>query len=469
MRFNKIQQASPFRLLACVILVFGLPVCVQQCVNAQSNPSSTDVAADVLPVVSAQLSLADALHLAGENNVELQQERATSESARADAESASSSLRPSISTTTYATTGDESSIVSSAPGVMPQNIFGVPRSGFADQDLMLMAPLSTGGTLQKRAQGAARAARGSALDVDAARLRVDEAVTQAYVNVLLQNALVSSAQARLTAEEEQVRITQQKVNTGGLAPVDLLREQAELADAQSGLTQANVNADLAIIDLKTDIGVSQTSTISLTDTLDTLAATTHVHSPATLAEAITIALDQRPEISAAQDRVNAAMSQLGAARGQYAPQVYGIGMADAMAGQDIRGSEGYTVGLVASVPLYDGGTRKANNDSASAALDRADADAKAASALVEKDVAQAWYSLQTAQQQVVSAQAEVTAAQQAYDLADLRYNAGKSTTAERLDALATMVRANASLAQAEGNLVVSLSGIELVEGNPRQQ
>ena len=110
---------------------------------------------------------------------------------------------------------------------------------------------------------------------------------------------------------------------------------------------------------------------------------------------------------------------------------------------------GYTVGLTASLPLYDGGQRRAEVDAAKARAARAQADALNVQELVERETASAWLTWQTATAQVQAANAGVSAAQQGYDLANLRYNAGKSTTAERLDALATLVRAQGAVAQAK--------------------
>ncbi len=460
--FNK--NPLPFHKLA--VAIGFLLSAVQPPVSAQSGSSASGASAlDGLPVIAARLTLSDAIHLADENNVSLAQVRAGSESARADSERAKAALSPSISTTTYATTGSESSIVTSAPGAMPQNIFGVPRNGYADQDLTLMVPLTSGGSLQKRAAGAAGTAKGAMLDVDASRLLLRKAVTEAYANVLLQNALVTSARSRVTTDEEQVRITQEKVNTGRLAPVDLLREQAELADAQSGAAQADATLEMALVDLKLTLGVSQTSTIQLTDTLDMLlAGPSQSPPPATLADAIHAAMKNRPEIAAAQQRVNIASALVSAARGEFSPQAYAVGMADAAGGQGMRGQTGYTVGLAASLTLYDGGARKADVSSASAILDRARADARAAEQTVERDIAKAWYASAAVQSQVASAHAGLIAAQQGYFLADLRYNAGKSTTAERLDALGALTRATGILAQAKAAQVNAYSGLLYAEG-----
>lgn len=415
------------------------------------------------PTINAtMMSLRDALRIAAQSNVTLKQMQADANSASAAARAANAQTKPSLSTTTYGTIGDSSNILTSSPGVMPQNIFAVPPHGFADQDLMLMVPLLTGGKLGNHVIAARRQGEAARLSVQASRLTVTETVTEDYANAALQQALVDVAQARLTAEDEQVRVTQEKVNTGRSAPVALLREQAEQADARQALLAAQNSASLALVSLKTAMGISQESSLILSDTLDGLSGSGETL-PAPIQDALRRAEAHRPELAAAQKQLAAAQAGVSAAKGAYSPQVYGVVMGDAMSGQGI-GRAGYTVGLTASLPLYDGGQRQADVDGASARLERARADALQARQTVDQQVAMAWLTVRTATARVQAASAGVTAAQEGYDLATLRYNAGKSVTAERLDALSALTRAQGTLAQAKAGLVIARAQLQAALG-----
>lgn len=410
------------------------------------------------PVISsAALSLRGAFSVASANSPALKQVQADADSASATARSTSAQTKPSLSATTYGMVGDSSNILTSSPGVTPQNIFAVPPHGFANQDLMLMVPLFTGGRLDGASASARRQGEAAALVVQASHLTVTEAVTEDYANAVRQEALVDVAQARLTAEDEQVRVTHEKVDAGRSAPVDLLRELAEQADAQQALLAARNGVGLALIALKTTLGVSQASDLTLSDTLDSLTATSPA--PATLQDALLQADAHRPELAAAQRQVEAAQAGVRAARGEYAPQVYGVAMGDAMTGQGV-GRVGYTVGLTASLPLYDGGQRRADEDGAKAKLDRARADALQTRQTVDGQVASAWLTVQTAAAQGQAATVGVAAAQQSYTLAGLRYNAGKSVSAERLDALSALTRAQGAVAQAKADLVIARARLQ---------
>jgi len=422
-------------------------------------------AADPPVISSAALSLRAALAIAASNNLTLKQREADANAAEAAARSARAQTRTGLSTTAYAAAGDSSNILTTSPGVMSQNIFLVPPRGFADQNLMLMVPLLTGGRLQGNVAAARSQGEAAQLSAQASRLTVAEAVTEDYANAALQQALVGVAQARLTAEDEQVRETGEKVRAGRSAPVDLLREQAEQADACQALLAAQNGAALALVGLKASLGVSQESDIVLSDGLDALAGPEAAPPPASLRKALRLAEAHRPELAAAQRQVEAAQAGVGAAQGAYSPQVYGVAMADAMTGQGI-GRTGYTLGVTASLPLYDGGQRRADVDGARARLDRARADALEARQTADRQAASAWLTLQTATASVPAASAGVAAAQESYALAALRYNAGKSVTAERLDALSALTRAQGTLAQAKAGLVVARAALRAALGSP---
>lgn len=399
------------------------------------------------------LSLQDALALAKANNISLKQARADVDAAVDAAKSASAQTKPSIATTIYGLAGDSNNVVASSPGVMPPNYFGTPTHGVLDQNVIAMMPLFTGGKLSGQVKAAIDQSAAAGQTERQTELSVEESVTDTYVTALLQASLVDVAQARLTAEDEQVRITCEQVQTGKSAPVDLLREQAEQANAKQGVLAAQNDAAMALVDLKTDMGVSQMSDITLRDTLDTVAVGSNL--PSSMQDAIKTAEASRLDLAAALLQVKAAQDSVKAAQGAYSPQVYGVGMADATGTSGDGGRVGYTVGLTASIPLYDAGEHHADVDGAKARVDRAVADAEGVRQGVDQEVANAWLNVQTATQQVETAQLGVTAAQQGYDLANMRYNAGKSIIAERLDALSALTRAQGDLAEAKASAITA--------------
>jgi outer membrane protein TolC len=296
------------------------------------------------------------------------------------------------------------------------------------------------------------------------RKQVAADVASAYVDAALASDLVAVAQGRGQVEEEQVRVITAKVANGKMAPVDQLREEAELADAKQALVDAQTKASLAVVTLKGLIGLDQNSDVSLADDLDALE--TRWGATPTLSDALAAA-NARPEIAAARAVVDAARSQSDAAKAFYAPQVSGFGMADlnARLQSGANGSAGYTVGVVASLPLVDGGARSASTAGAQAQIDRASASLTGVQNKIAAEVAGALLRVAPAASQVDAARAGLTAASKASDLANMRYEAGKAITAERLDALYALTRAQANVRQAvAGELQARLALVRATGG-----
>jgi len=401
---------------------------------------------DTPPVINGPISYTQALALADAHSIAIAQSRADAGVSRASVRSAKAQEGAAISATTYASAGDSSNILTGASSVAPQNFLLSSPKGFADQNITLMVPLYTGGRLHGAANVALEQSLAADENVKASMLASESSVAQAYLAAALQSSLIDVAQSRVSAELAQVAIAQDKVGSGKLAQVDLLREQAELAEANQSLLKAKNDAALALVDLKQALGVSQSSDLSIADSVDTIPTSPSL--PGSVKEALDLALSRRAELVAASRLKAAAADQQGIVHAEYAPQIYGIGMADGTL-QDGSTRAGYTIGIAASIPLYDAGLRKADEAAAAARVQRAQADAVQSELTVEHDVASSFLNWQTAQSELGAAQAGLDAAAESSRLADLRYAAGKSTTVERLDAFAALTRAQGDLAQAK--------------------
>ena len=169
----------------------------------------------------------------------------------------------------------------------------------------------------------------------------------------------------------------------------------------------------------------------------------------TLGESLAKADKTRGELLAARRRVRAAQGEADSARGALHPQIYGFAMGDVFSPGDAMGQRsGYSAGIVLSVPLVDGGVRRAEVANARAMIAETQADADRTKLQVEKEVRQAWLDIETADQNLATAEAALLAAQAAYDVIAIRFETGKSILVEQLDALAATTRARANRARA---------------------
>jgi outer membrane protein TolC len=393
-----------------------------------------------LPVVSQSITISDAAAIALKNNPKISSQSAMARAAEARAGMAKAMTRPTLSTTSFATTGTMPMIVSGAPGVDPQPIIGTPNTRNFDQNLMAMYPLYTGGGLNAKWRAASDLSGAAKADAATAGLDVALDARMAYRAVLLAAKTVEAYQTRVTESKERLRIAQVSFDEGKIAKYDLLRNQTDLAEAQQNLINAQRDADTAMIDLKTALGLSLDSNLTLTDQLAAQPA------PGSVTDYTARAAKQRPELSASRSRVESAKAGISAAKARYSPQVYAIAMQDFVSAPGSSDS-GYTLGVMAGIPLLDGGERKSANKEARAMREQAEADEKSLILQINKEVGSAWAQADAATKTVDLAKAAVDQADEDYRVIKLRYEAGKAINVEVLDALASLTRAQTNYAQ----------------------
>ncbi len=388
------------------------------------------------------LTLTQAVQIGLRENLMIRAANADVQAAGYDTRIARSQTRPQISANTYLAFGDSSNILYTAGNVMPQNYLSVPSQGFADQNLTLMAPLYTSGRLQEGVKAASQRERAIRFDAGGVRAEVALRITDAYYRALLGIENVKSAQARVGASAALVQTTQALFEAGKGLQSSVLRVQAEQADAQRVLTTARNTQAKALLDLKAAMGVRLDSDVTLRDAL------TFTVPIGGLAAQLADAARLRPELLAARTRALAAQSQTRSVRGSQGPQVYGMAMADGFASHPQQTRTGYTVGVVLSLPLVDGGQRRAESAQAQARQERALSEARDMELRVGVEVQEAWLDVQTAAENYRTAQAALASAQSAYDVTALRVQNQKGLLVEQLDALATLTQARGNVAQA---------------------
>lgn len=412
-------------------------------VTSMAQPNSD---ASGQPIVSRAVTLTDVVNIALKNNPSVASRRALVAVAAARVGMAKSMTRPQLSTSTFGTLGNMPMVVPGSPNVQPQNFSLTGDKPRLDQNLMAMFPLYTGGNLKGRVSSARAQQEASSYDVTTTELDTALAVKNAYYQALLSLRYVDAYQKRVDEAKERVRIAEEAFAAGRIAKYDLLRNQTDLAEARQQLNNAQRDVEMAVIDLKNMMGISQSSQLTLTQDLTVQAA------PPTLDELQATALKQRPEAQAARARIRSAQAGVGVAKSSYKPQVYATGMADlsVMKGDSMNGGTdtGYLVGVTAALPIFDGGLRRSSVNEAQAMLGQMQADERMAILDVSKSVATAYTQFGAATKNVGLAQAAITQAEEDYNVIRMRYEAGKAVNVEVLDALASLTRARTMYAEA---------------------
>ncbi len=327
-----------------------------------------------------------------------------------------------------------------------------------DANVTAMYPLFSGGrdwygykAAAARAEAAQQMLRGTEVDV-AMQARLD------YIAALRETENARVTALLLRTVEERLRVSREMFGAGRIPRYYLLRDEAERANTVQMDAMARSRAEQAMVALKTTLGVDLSSPITLSDRLEFVAASVSVDEGLREAEA------RHPDLRAARKQRDAAEADVRAAFGSYFPQVSLSYMYDwawmknrawESQADDMRmrgeSAEGYSVGLVITLPLFDGFMRENALNTAKAKRDRAAQTEGLARQQIAKEVNNAALMLSAASSSVEASRIGLEQAEEEYRVVQERFASGRGIQLEILDAQVAVTRArfNAVSALAE--------------------
>ena len=264
------------------------------------------------------------------------------------------------------------------------------------------------------------------LDVYSARLALSGAMAQSYVE--LHHAY---AMADITSQQEHqlgalLRLTQNRVKAGLDTQVELRLAEAALPQAHNARLQADIQRELAVHNLAALAGRGADMYARL--------ERPHLSPDANLLLPHVLGIDllsRRPDILAAKARVEAAIADRAAAKAAFYPDInlkafvgyQAIGLDNLLK----SGSVVYGAGPALHLPLFDSKRLKAGYLSSTAELDGAIAHYNDTVLKAVRDAADQLSRLDSLAKQIAQTQAQLTATEAAYKLAQHRYQAGLSS------------------------------------------
>jgi len=431
--------------LAMVALTAGGSAAV-----AQEQPAPSPV----------ELTLATAVAQALELNPNLAAVREDLPAARARLRMAHSQGQPVASANLSLSTGTMGMVLSGADDVMPKALTTAPGASRADANLTFMYPLYTGGRIGSSVSAARYKLRATQADIDAMVLEVAYQVRQAYWQVLLSREMLRVQEENLAAQEERLRVDQASLDAGKLPLYYVQRDKAELATAQQGLTNAQRDVATALLDLNVAIGLPPSTPLELADQLVYDPAAAEVDEKGLLASA----LESRPEAEALRASLEAAGREVRSRRAAYQPQIEGMLMFEGTKQSGMGADAGYLAGVIASLPILDGGSRRAGVWEARAMARRTEKELAVLNLEIERQLRAAVLDLRAANRNVRTATEAVAAAEEDNRVALARYRAGKAINLEAISALATLVQARTNLAQALFDYNVAVDAVKKAAG-----
>jgi outer membrane protein TolC len=349
-------------------------------------------------------------------------------------------------------------VYSSAGNTMAKNYQVFNSDQTRDGNFTAMYPLFSGGrdwygykAAVARADAGRQMLSGAEVDV-AMQARLD------YIGAVREEENLRVTADLLRDIDERLRVSREMLEAGRIPRYYLLRDEAERANVVQMNAMARGRAESAVVHLKTTLGVDLGSPITLADRLE--------FTPVTLpaAEGAHHAVEGHPEAKAATSQREAAAAEVKAAYANYFPQVSLSYMYDRAwtknrawesQAENMRSradtSEGYSVGVVVTLPLFDGFMRENALSTAKAKLDRAGYAEELVRQQIARDVHHAAVMFAAAEKGVEASRKGLEQSEEEFRIVKERFEAGRGIQLEILDAQVSLTRArfNAVAAVAE--------------------
>jgi len=266
---------------------------------------------------------------------------------------------------------------------------------------------------------------------------------QAFYQVLTAQELLQVDQEAVAVATRQLELSTNTVHAGISAPLDIYQSKATLADAQLTLVRAQNILAVSRAVFATQLGLPAGTSITLkpSQTLPT--------APPDVDLLVKKALSTRPEMTQFNYHRQQILAQMELTRLQQLPLVGLSGSyATSIYGANALASSGLTLGLGVAINLFDGGATHVELQQARLQLSQVDTDARQTELAITLDVRQTWLDLQNAQQQLVTAEVQHTAAAEALRISEVRYTNGEGIILEVEQARLKFTQALTAVAQA---------------------
>ena len=279
-----------------------------------------------------------------------------------------------------------------------------------------------------------------------ARVSVAAEVASSYLALRACEAQLATTQLDTRSRSETARLTELTAKAGFQAPANAALARASAAQGNANLAQQRASCELGVKGLVALTGWPEPT---LRERL--AAATARIPQPALIAvnHVPAEALAQRPDVYAAGRDLVAASADVSQAQAQRLPSISlsgNIGPARFESGAGSLSGTLWSIGPVAvSLPLFDGGRRRANADAAKARYDEAVAVYQGRLRNSVREVEVALVGLQSTAERNGDALTASEGFEASYRATEARFKGGLASLFELEDARRTAVQAQAAL------------------------
>ncbi len=273
------------------------------------------------------------------------------------------------------------------------------------------------------------------------------ATATAYVDVLRDEEAARIRRNNVSVLARQSLASQTRFEVGAGSRTDVAQSESRIAAAEAGLAQADAALASSRAIYKQFVGHIPVD----------LQNAPQFQLPATLAEAQLRALENNPQLLAAQFNIQAAEAGIDVAKAAGKPVVSLNGTYGVQRGQITsfdRGDQGALTAQI-RVPIFSGGANKSARRQAEHAKRRLGFELKDAERNVAAQTAQLWAQLDAARRILTASEAQVGAAEIAFEGVELEQSVGTRTALDVLNAEQELLTAKLAVTDAQRSVDIA--------------
>ncbi len=404
--------------------------------NPNPNPLLVPTRPEEVKIQRTQpITLAEALELAKRNNRDLQVSILELERSRSALRESQAVMFPNVDVLTGLTNRGDGFTGNASQSSTSFN--GEARINY---------DLFTSGNRRAIIRAAEEQLRIDELDVENRSLEIQLNVTTQYYDLQEADEQVRINRSAVENSQASLRDAEARERAGVGTRFDVLQSQVNLANAQQSLTRSLSNQRIARRQFATLLNLAQSAEISAADAVQVAGLWQQ-----TLEESIIQAFLNRPELQQVLAERNISEQQRRQALSRLGPQISLNGSYNVFDRFDdgVSLTDGYSVGLRASLALFDGGAARARAAQSKVSIAINESRFASERERIRFDVEQFYSQLQSNLENIQTSGVGLNQAREALRLARLRFEAGVGTQTD-------VIFAENELTRAEGNRVTAI-------------
>lgn len=418
-----------------------------------------------------QWTLRDCIDYALENNITIQRNRISAESAQKDVKTAKADFLPSLS-------GNISQRVVNRPNSARGTIISGDNITTSESKTSYNGSygIDANWTVyngSKRVNTVKQQKlnnRIAELNVDESENSIEESITQLYVQILYSAEAVKVNESTLEVSRKEFERGQELFNVGSIASSDLAQLEAQVSSDNYQLVTSQATLQDYKLQLKQLLELD--GDIEMDLYLPQLSDSNVLIPLPEKDDVYNTALSLRPEIEAGKLNVESSDLSIKMARAGYLPTLNlsaGIGSTNAN-GSDFSFSEqvkqnwNNSLGLTLSIPIFDKRQTKSSINKAKLQKQTSQLDLLDNKKTLYKTIENLWLAANSAQQQYVAASQKLKSTETSYSLVSEQFNVGMKNTVELLTEKNNLLSAQQETLQAKYTAILNAGLLRFYQG-----